>query len=49
MKQAIYTEIRELMIDYVKEKKVLAPEKVFKSNWRILPEGVVAEDGLHYK
>jgi 2',3'-cyclic-nucleotide 2'-phosphodiesterase / 3'-nucleotidase len=44
-----FTEIRELMIDYVKDAKVLSPEKVHESNWRILPEGVVAEDGLHYR
>jgi 2',3'-cyclic-nucleotide 2'-phosphodiesterase/3'-nucleotidase len=49
VKESIHTEIREMMIDYVKEKKVLSPEKVFQPNWKILPEGVVGPDGLHYK
>lgn len=49
VKQNVYTEIRELMIDYVKEQKVLTPQKVFKANWRIVPEGAIGPDGLHYK
>jgi 2',3'-cyclic-nucleotide 2'-phosphodiesterase/3'-nucleotidase len=49
VKENYFTEIRELMIDYVKEQKTLSPEKVYQSNWRILPEGVVGQDGLHYK
>jgi hypothetical protein len=33
----------------VKETKVLTPEKIFKSNWKIVPEGAIAADGHHYK
>lgn len=49
VKAAIYTEIRDLLIDYVKEKKVISPEQTFKQNWTLLPAGVVAADGVHYK
>lgn len=49
VKQAIYSEIRDLMIDYVKDKKVISPKKTFVKNWTLLPAGCVAADGEHYK
>ncbi|MFP5502503.1 MAG: bifunctional metallophosphatase/5'-nucleotidase [Candidatus Sericytochromatia bacterium] len=49
VKEALYTEIRELMLEYVKTEKVISPEKVFKKNWRIVPEGAIAADGETYK
>ena len=49
VKKAIYTEIRDLMIDYVKEEKVIDPKKTFQKNWEIVPAGVVGADGEHYR
>lgn len=43
------SEIRELLIDYVKKHKQVSPEAVFTRNWRLLPEGAIAADGQHYR
>jgi 2',3'-cyclic-nucleotide 2'-phosphodiesterase/3'-nucleotidase len=40
--------IRDLMIDYLKEKKHFAAKDVFVKNWRLLPEAPVAADGKTY-
>lgn len=44
-----YTEIRELLIDYVKQHKTIDPAEVFHRNWHLLPEGAIAPDGQHYR
>ncbi len=49
LQDAINVEIRELMLEWVKDQKVVDPTKIFRANWRVVPEGVVAEDGIHYK
>jgi 2',3'-cyclic-nucleotide 2'-phosphodiesterase/3'-nucleotidase len=49
VKQAIYTEIRELMLDYVKEQRTISPEKTFKRNWTLVQADQIAPDGEHYK
>lgn len=49
LKEAINVEIRELMLEWVREQKVLDPKRVFKPNWRIVPEGAIAPDGVHYR
>jgi 2',3'-cyclic-nucleotide 2'-phosphodiesterase/3'-nucleotidase len=40
--------IRDLMIDYLKDRKQLAAKDVFVKNWRLLPEAPVAADGKTY-
>lgn len=45
---SINTEIRELMLEWVKDQKVIDPAKVFKPNWKLLPEGAAGPDGRHY-
>jgi 2',3'-cyclic-nucleotide 2'-phosphodiesterase/3'-nucleotidase len=49
VKQAIYTEIRELMLDYVKEKHQISPDRTFKRNWTLVQADKIAPDGEHYK
>ena len=49
LKDAINVEIRELMLEWVKDQKVVDPAKVFEANWRVVPAGVLAADGVHYK
>lgn len=49
LQDAINVEIRDLMLEWVKDQKVVDPGKVFRSNWRVVPAGVLAEDGIHYK
>ena len=36
------------MIDYVKQKHVISPDKTVEHNWKLIPTGVVAADGEHY-
>jgi hypothetical protein len=49
LKEAINVEIRELMLEWVKDQKVVDPAKIFKPNWKVVPEGAIAPDGVHYK
>ncbi|MEB3197553.1 MAG: 5'-nucleotidase C-terminal domain-containing protein [Candidatus Sericytochromatia bacterium] len=49
LKGVVNVEIRDLMLDWVREQKTIDPGKVFKSNWRLAPEGVIATDGKHYR
>lgn len=49
LKDTVNLEIRELMLEWVREQQVLDPGKVFHRNWRLVPENVVAPDGKHYR
>jgi 2',3'-cyclic-nucleotide 2'-phosphodiesterase/3'-nucleotidase len=49
LKDTINLEIRELMLEWVREQRVLDPGKIFRRNWRLVPENAVAPDGKHYR
>lgn len=43
------TEIRELIIEHVKQVRTIDPAKTFRRNWSLLPANCVAADGQHYR
>ncbi|MEB3327949.1 MAG: 5'-nucleotidase C-terminal domain-containing protein [Candidatus Sericytochromatia bacterium] len=49
LKEAINVEIRELMLEWVRERRTVDPRQVFRRNWRLVPEDAIAPDGLHYR
>ncbi len=41
--------IRELIIEYLREKAAIDPEDVFEDNWRIVPPGVIDAETFTYR
>lgn len=40
--------VRELLIEYLREKKTIEPEEYFERNWQIVPEGVIDRETMCY-
>jgi 2',3'-cyclic-nucleotide 2'-phosphodiesterase/3'-nucleotidase len=49
LQASINTEIRELMLEWIKDRKVIDPATIFTDNWKLLPAGAIAADGRHYQ
>lgn len=47
--ERVDTEIRELIIEHVKQVRTIDPARSFRRNWHLLPANCVAADGLHYR